>query len=796
MIRKSLLIALLAVFSCTVFAQQVKISGVVVNEKNKPLEDVAVGQLYTPNGTATTHQGEYTLQATAGDSVKILFSLVGYQPMQVIVAKLSGDYRLNVVLRENDNELGTIIIDGRRKQTDTFLRLSKTDTDLLPSSSGGSIETLVATLAGVSSTSELSSQYAVRGGNFDENMVYINGIEIFRPLLVRTGQQEGLSFINPDMVEAVGFSTGGYGAEYSDKSSSVLDIRYKRPKEFEATVGASLLGGNVSIGNSTKRFSQITGIRYKTNEHIVKKSDTDAEYNPAYWDGQTYMTYKLTSDWEVSFLGHYAYNSYKFRPKSRETKFGTLSDTRHFKVYFNGWERDKFVNYQGALTLNGRVSDHVTIGFTGGLFSSDERERYDIQGNYRLTALDDETGEMLGVGSYMEHARNKLITDVYNASHFGTFASGNHLLKWGITYQKEQVSDKIKEWEMRDSTGYSLPHNEGIVSVYRNLKSNNKLNSSRYSGYLQDNFVVDASIGRFILNAGVRASYWDFNKEFLFSPRASVSFIPEATDRFIARFATGIYYQSSFYKEVQQIVNMSGTNTVVLNEDIKSPRSIHFVLGGDYYFKAQGRSFKFTAEAYYKHLSRLIPYTVNNVKIVYEGANVGDGYTVGLDTRLYGEFIPGTDSWISFSLMKSEQDIRGRKVPLPTDQRYNLSVFFQDYMPGYERLRMSVLGFFSDGLPVTAPYKGLDSGYFRSSAYKRVDIGLSWLLLGEDFPVRKKSSVAGAFKNVWIGLDVFNIFDMKNVNTYYWITDVYNYQYGIPNYMTGRQLNVKLRAEF
>lgn len=783
---------------CTLPAlgQQVKISGIVVDEKNKPLANVAIGQLNTSNGTYSDDKGTYILMAAAEDSTKIMFSLVGYQPTQIIIDKLRTNQQLNIILKPNINELGTIIIDGNRKQTNTFQQVPVSGVNLLPSSSGGSIETLIATLAGVSTTNELSSQYTVRGGNFDENLVYINGVEIFRPLLVRTGQQEGLSFINPDMVENVGFSTGGYSTEYSDKSSSVLDIKYKRPKQFEAAAGGSLLGGNVYVGSSTERLSQITGIRYKTNRSLVKKSDTDAEFNPSFWDGQTNIVYKLSSDWNVSFLGHYAYNSYKFTPKSRETKFGTLANPYTYKVYFNGWEKDKFVNYQGALSINGKITERLSVALSGGLFSSDERERYDIEGNYRLTALGNENGEMLGVGTYLEHARNKLITDVYNLSHTGNLNLDKHQLKWGFTYQKEKVRDRTKEWEIRDSTGYSLPHEEGIVSVYRNLKSKNKLNSSRYSGYLQDNYLIESSAGTFILNAGVRASYWDFNKEFLVSPRGSIAFIPAANDKFTFRFASGLYYQAPFYKEIQQIVDVNGNNTIKLNDNIKSPKSIHFVVGGDYYFKAKSLPFKLTTEMYYKKLSRIIPYTINNVKIQYEGSNEGEGYIMGIDTRLYGEFIPGTDSWVSFSLMKTEQDIHGKKVPMPNDQRYILSVFFQDYMPGYERFSMSVLGFFSQGLPTTAPYKGLESGHFRSSAYKRVDLGLSWQLLGEDFSIRKRSSFAGSFRNIWLGADIFNLFDMKNVNTYYWITDVYNHQYAVPNYMTGRQLNIKLRAEF
>lgn len=778
------------------FAQQVRVFGTVFNEYKQPLTGVTISQIDIQNKVNTNDKGTYSLPVFITPSVKICFSAIGYSSREIVINNLTKNYELNIVLKDSVQNLAPIIVDANKKQITTLEQLNTSGSKFLPSSSGGNIETMIATLAGVSSTSELSSQYSVRGGNFDENLVYVNGIEIYRPLLVRNGQQEGLSFINPDMVSNVGFSSGGYGAEYGDKYSSVLDIQYKKPKSFEAAMEASLLGGSLYAGTSTRRFSQITGLRYKTNRSLLKKSDMKAEFAPSFTDAQTYLTYKLASEWEMSFLVNYAYNSYKFTPKTRETKFGTLDRPKTYKVYFNGWERDKYVNYHAAFTLKGKITERFNIGFTGATFSSDERERYDIEGSYRLTDLDEENGGLMtGVGSYMEHARNKLEADIYSFTHFANFNLNKHQIKWGITYQKEEIKDKIKEWEMRDSAGYNLPNNE-YISVFSNLKSDNKLNSSRYSGYAQDKFIFESSQGAFIINAGIRFSYWDFNKELLISPRGSIAFVPSNNDNLTFRFATGIYHQAPFYKEIQKIESTGGNNSTILNSNIKSPKAIHFVLGGDYYFKTNNLPFKLTSEIYYKRLSDVIPYTVNNVKIRYSGENLAKGYMVGFDMKLYGEFIPGTDSWISFSLMKTEQDIQGKKTPLPTDQRYNLSVYFQDYMPGYERFRMSVLGFFSQGVPVTAPYKGLEDGYFRSSAYKRVDIGLSWLALGENFAIRNQSAFFGAFRNIWLGLDIFNLFDMKNVNTYYWISDAYNYQYAVPNYMTGRQFNIKLRAEF
>jgi len=805
MIQKGILTLLFTLISLSIFAQRVTVSGTVTDQYGKTISNATVRQGNSSNGVYTNNSGKYNLKIPKGRPAKIIFSCIGYVTIEQSV-NYSTNTELNIILHEDANILDSVRIEGQRRQTNTFEKVEdiRSRTRFLPNASGGAVESLISTFGGVSTTNELSSQYSVRGGNFDENIIYVNGMEIYRPLLVRSGQQEGLSFINPNMVQSVNFSTGGYGAEYGDKMSSVLDILYKTPTSFEAAVEGSLLGGSAYIGNSTGRFSQMTGIRYKTNESLLSTTDTEAEYNPSFLDIQSYITFALSSKWNISFLGNVSNNLYKFTPESRETKFGTLSNVRNFKVYFNGWEKDKFLTYHGALSLKGNINDKLELGIMGAAFSSDEYERYDITGEYTLTENYDgsgngkESGEegLLGIGSYHEHARNKLDANIYTVSHFGSLRLDKHHLKWGLAFQKEDVKDKIKEWVMRDSAGYSLPHGGQTVNVYANLKSDNKTNTSRYSGYIQDTYRFNTGIGLFILNAGARVSYWSFNEEFLVSPRGSLAFIPEGADKFTFRLASGIYYQSPFYKEMQRITNIGGNNIMELNKNIKSQKSIHFLLGGDLYFKAVDRPFKFSTEAYYKKLSDLIPYTVNNVKIRYTGENQAKGYTMGLDMKLYGEFVEGVDSWISFSLMKTQQDINGIKTPLPTDQRYILSAYFQDYMPGYERLRMVLIGSFSQGLPMTAPYEGLEKGYFRPPAYKRIDLGFSWQILGEDFAIRNRSSFCKAFKNVWLGLDLFNVFDINNTNTYYWISDAYNNQYAVPNYLTGRQLNVKLIAEF
>lgn len=803
MIKKIILLLTIFLSSFT-YAQQVKIAGKVYDSRKQPLENVSVSQDNSRNGVITDAKGEYSLSVISKDSVKVIFSLLGYNQHQYILPRLEKDIELDIVLEEDSRDLNVVTVEGKRTVTTIIENIDYLATKRT-SSPWGSLESLLVTMGGVSTNNELSSQYSVRGGNFDENIVYVNGLEIYRPLLVRSAQQEGLSFINPNMIKSVGFSAGGYSAEYGDKMSSVLDITYRKPEKFEGSASASFLGGDIHVGNSIGRFSQITGIRYKTIRSLMNTTDTKAEYDPSFFDIQSFMTYDLSSKWEINFLGNYSHNLYKYTPRTRSTSFGTLDMLRNFTVYFDGQEKDKFLTYQAALTLKGKINDNLNIGITGSTFASDEQERYDIEGRYLLKEFDGTGNEVtdgssvLGVGTYMEHARNKVESEVYTFTHFGDFKIANHLLKWGLTYQRENIKDKIKEWEMRDSAGYSLPNTGIDVNMYSNLKSDNRINSSRFSGFLQDTYRLKTEKGLFILNAGLRASYWTFNEEFIFSPRGALAFVPDGMDNFSIRLAGGVYYQAPFYKEFQRIVNVDGNNLIELNKDIKSQKSVHIVLGSDYYFRGRDEStppFKLSGELYYKKMSDLIPYTVNNVKIRYSGENSAKGYAMGLDLKLYGEFIPGADSWISFGLMKTQQDIEGVKVPLPTDQRYNFALFFQDYFPGYERLRMSLRGLLSHGLPVSAPYKGYENGYFRTPAYKRVDIGFSWQILGENFSIRNRNSFCKAFKNIWLGLDVFNIFDMQNTNTYYWVSDVYNQQYAVPNFLTGRQLNVKLMAEF
>ncbi len=782
---------------------RVKLTGRVYDSDNQPIELATVRVAGTTMGTMTDLKGEYQLSIPAGDSIVVIYSCLGYREERRQLLNLTKDVSLSVRLNKNAKMLNEVVVATHRRQTSTLQTIDTKDLKLMPDATGGSIEAMLTTFAGVNSSNELSSQYSVRGGNFDENIVYINGIEVYRPLTVRSGQQEGLSIINPDMVGAVGFSSGGFSAEYGDKMSSVLDIIYKHPEAFEGSVSASFLGTTASVGQSTKKFSQLHGVRYKTNSTLLSSLDTKGEYEPSFFDYQTYLTYKFAPKWEASLLGNISINNYKFTPHERNTSFGTATDAKQFKVYFDGYEKDKFETYFGAFSLNFFPDKYTQWALMTSAFVTNELVTYDIAGQYWLDDLaNSEDGEStenkgaLGVGTYHEHARNRLRASVVATSLKGATKLGQNELKWGLTHQYEKIHDRVREWEMRDSAGYSLPHTGQSVEMIYNLFSRQDMESHRLSAYLQDTYRLRTLWGRFIFTGGLRASYWGFNKETLISPRASISFIPAANEQITTRLAGGLYYQAPFYKELRDTVCDAANNYVVqLNRNIKSQRSIHVVLGGDYSFRALDRPFKFTAELYYKKLDHLIPYEVDNLRVWYSGQNEAKGYAAGLDMKLFGQFVPGVDSWLTFSLMKTQEEINGVKLPRPTDQRYSVGLYFQDYVPRFPKYKFSLRAIFADGLPVGSPRKGRQAGYFRAPAYKRVDIGASRILVGGEDKLLQKG-VLRHLKSVWIGIDVFNLFDISNVNSYYWVTDITNAQYAVPNYLTRRQINLRLSIDF
>lgn len=797
------IILLFSLISAIGFGANVNLRGKIVDEANKPLEFVNVRIAGTALGTSSGLNGDYKLSFPANDTVVVVFSSIGYVEEKRTLIKPSGDLTINMRMRENSKVLGEVEVTEIKKQTGAMQTIDATDYRIAADASGGSIESMLTTMAGVNSSNELSSQYSVRGGSYDENSVYINGIEVYRPLLVSSGQQEGLSVINPDMVGAIGFSTGGFTAEYADKMSSALDITYRQPQAFEGSVSASLMGGSLSIGQSTKHFSQLHGIRYKRNSSLLSSMETKGEYDPNYFDYQTNMVWTLSPKWKMSFLGNIAVNNYKFTPTTRETNFGTAEDAKRFKVYFDGHEKDKFETYFGAYTLSYAPAKHTLLSMILSGFLSNELVTYDISGEYWLdqagTSGEGGIGGELGVGRYHEHARNRLKASVFSWTLKGntSLASGKHTLGYGLTLKHEKIMDRTREWELRDSAGFSLPVSPDALKMVYNLSSYNDLSSTRMSAYVQDNIRFNTSLGYITANAGVRMSYWSFNKEFLVSPRIHIGFVPERNNRWAFRFATGLYYQSPFFKEFRMpVTDENGNSIIKFNEDIKSQRSIHFILGSDYTFRAFNRPFKLTGELYYKALGNLVPYEIDNLKVNYTGENQSSGMTAGIDFKLFGQFVPGSDSWVSFSLMKTQENLNGVKVPRPTDQRYSFALYFTDYFPKFPKLKFSLRGIFSDGLPATAPQSSRDKGYFRTPPYKRVDVGLYYGLLTPRKDGEPREGFWRHFKSIWLGVDVFNLLDISNVSSYYWVTDVNDIQYAVPNYLTRRQFNVKLTVDF
>lgn len=789
------------IFSLTSYAENVKIAGRVIDSEDNPIEFGTVRIARTAIGTNTNLKGYYTLQVAEQDTIEIIFSCIGFKTVQHKLINPKGDLTLNVRLYPLSVDLKEFEVIGFRNNINGMQSFDTESFKLSPDVSGGSVEAMITTMPGVNSSNEMSSQYSVRGGSFDENSVYINGMEIYRPQLVRSGQQEGLSIINPDMVGNIKFSSGGYPARYSDKMSSALDITYRDPESLEGAVTASMMGASVMFGQSSGKFSQLHGARFRKNNSLLATQDTKGEYDPTYFDYQTNMTYKPNDHWRINVMGNISLNHFNFTPADRETTFGTSEDAKSFRVYFDGSERDKFETYLGSLNINFRPNNAHSFMLGVGGFLSNELVSYDISGEYWLdqagTSGAEGIGGELGVGKYMEHSRNRLKVSVLQLSLRGESRVKINNFTYGIGYQRENFRDRTKEWEWRDSAGYSLPHlPDGLHLVY-NLSSHNDASINRMSAFIEDALYFDTPLAYLTLNGGVRFSYNDFNKEFLVSPRINLTIKPARIHDVQFHIGTGLYYQSPFYKEYRTtIVDPFGNSYIDLNRDIKSPQSFQIIFGTDYSFRAMNRPFKLSGELYYKNMTRLISYEYDNLKVVYSGKNDSKGYSMGLDLKLYGQFVEGSDSWISFSLMKTQQTLNGKKVPIPTDQRYALSLFFTDYLPKFPKLKFSLKGVLSDGLTMTPPHTSRDKTYFRAPAYKRLDIGVSWQFIGAptDKPITKK--FWKNFKSLVLGVDVFNLLDITNVSSYYWVTDVNNIQYAVPNYLTRRQFNVRLSMEF
>ena len=782
-LERYLLMTVGLMMSIMAHADGFTLKGKVVDEDSRPLELVTVSCLQQGKVTMTNLKGEFSIELQSADSVEVRFSMVGYGVRKRVFRSPKRKLTVQIVMHPME-ALQEITVTERRRQTSQTEQLDTKDLRQTPSVTGNAVEELIQQQAGVSTHNELSTQYNVRGGSFDENSVYINGIEVYRPLLISSGNQEGLSVINPDMVEKIGFSTGGFDAKYGDKMSSALDITYRKVQKFEASVTASLLGASGYLGVGNKRFSMTHGIRYKTNRYLLGSLENTGEYKPNFIDYQTYISYHPNKRWTIDAIGYISENHYNFKPVDRETSFGTLADVKSFKVYFDGQEKDVFRTLFGTIGITRHFSKDTNIKLQTSAFHTKESERYDIMGQYWLD--DSQSSENLGVGTYMEHARDYLTADVMSLKLTGNHRTSHHNFEAGVTFKWEHIKEQSGEYEMRDSSGYSIPHSAGRLDMIYTLRAQNDIRSQRIEAYLQDTYRFSSGDTYYTLNYGVRLANWSFNKETIVSPRASLAIVPAFNQDITFRLATGIYYQAPFYKEMRDTITRNGLTTALLNEKIKSQRSIQVIGAIDYRFKMLHRPFKFSAEGYYKALSNLIPYNVQNLKITYVGENLTSGYAAGLDLKLYGEFVPGTDSWLTFSLMSTRQKFGDTWVSLPTDQRWAVNFHFTDYFPGTERWKMTLKLAYADGLPFGAPHQGLEEHTFRAPAYKRADIGMSYRIVKD----------GKSLKNLWFGVDCLNLFGISNVSSYYWVTDVSNRQWAVPNYLTGRQINISITADF
>ena len=801
--QKLFIMTICLIATLKMMAQEFTLQGRVTDDDNNPVELATVSVASQGKVAFTSLRGEFSMHLHSADSVAVKFSMIGYKTKVRVLRRPRGKQTLQVILHADATMLGDVNVTGEKIQSDQTQEIKVKDIRMAPSANGNGVEGIIQQQAGVSTHSELSSQYNVRGGAFDENSVYINNVEIYRPFLVRSGQQEGLSVINPYMVDKIGFSTGGYGAKYGDKMSSALDITYKTLKAkgkkpvVEGSLAASLLGTDAYIGIGTRKLSWLNSVRYKTTSYLLGSLETKGEYKPQYLDYQTYLSYQPNKRWKIDFIGYISDNHYNFEPSDRETSFGTMENVKSFRVYFDGQEKDRFLTYFGTLGITRHITPNTSLSLLGSAFHTKEQEKYDIQGQYWLDQT--ETSENLGVGTYFEHARNYLTARVMSAKLMLRHKVQKHNVEAAVTLKREHIEENSIEYEMRDSAGYSVPHTGKDLYMIYSMKARNKLNANRIEAYMQDTYRFSGGTAdstgngqtHYTLNYGVRMSHWNFNRETILSPRVSLAIIPANHENTTFRLAAGLYYQAPFFKELRDTTTVNGVTVASLNEKIKSQRSIHFIAGYDYRFRMNNQRFRFSAEAYYKALANLVPYSVSNVKVVYYGQNECSGHAAGLDFKLYGEFVPGTDSWLSLSLMDTRMNLGGKSIPLPTDQRYAVNLFFTDYFPGSKKWRMSLKLAFADGLPFSAPHKELETNSFRATAYRRADIGMSYQLL--DNSRREKKTF---LKNVTLGVDCLNLFGIDNVNSYYWVTDVTSQQYAVPNYLTGRQLNARVLLEF
>lgn len=844
------LIAVLVV-SFSGYAQNTTtISGTILNTKGEPIELVNIGVLGTTIGTSTDSKGYFSIEVAKNDTLIIKVSHIAYQAVEKkVVANGAIGTQLNFTLISKTTTFSQFVVEDEGTRRTTMTRIDPNMNTQIPGPSGSIERLLAAQSLGVSFTSELSSQYNVRGGNFDENLVYVNGIEVYRPFLVRSGQQEGLSFVNSDLTASVLFSSGGFDAKYGDKMSSVLDIKYKEPMKSEGAVSLSLQGFNAYVADASKdyRFKQIHGFRYRTNRYILSSLDTDGDYRPAFFDYQTYLSLQLNPEWDIAFLGNLSSNSYQFVPTTRTSQFGTLNMPLQLTVFFDGQEINKYETYFGAFSATYHPRKNISHKFTTSIFRTQESETFDIEGAYRLSELENDLSKeefgnpafTLGVGGFLNHARNYLDAIVTNIEYKGALNENENALLWGLKLQYEDIQDKLNEWSMLDSAGFSVPQSgmgfafdtaTGLITpvsfrddlpLYSVVKSTNTVQNGRAMGYVQKNMEWIRDTNKLSISAGIRFNYWTFSNKITVSPRINGSWKPNWEKDILFRAAWGYYHQPPFYREYR---DFKGN----LNNTLTAQRSEHFVLGMDMNFTAWGRPFKFVTELYYKRLTNLVPYEIDNVRLRYYAKNNAKGYAYGLDFKVNGEFVKGVDSWLSVSIMNTQEDLIDdfyryylnaaedtiRKgytadqvatdsitiypgyIPRPTDQRVRVGLFFQDYIPGNKYLKMNLNFLFNSGLPFGPPTYDRFTDTLRIPAYLRVDIGFSAVLLKEGRKLKHESSPSRFIKSAWASLEVFNLLQRNNTISYDWIPDVNGNRYGVPNYLTSRQLNLRFIFRF
>ena len=818
-IKTNLLKLLTFLLPLFALAQTASVNGVILSEGEFPLQAVNIKTETT--GTSTNENGFYKLTVPSNTDVTIVYSHVSHKNVTVTVNLKNGEvFEFNPILKTDVDQIETIVINGRkRKDVQGIITIDPKTLTKIPGAQAG-VENLLKTLPGVSGNNELSTQYSVRGGNFDENLVYVNGIEVYRPFLVRSGQQEGLSFINSDLVQNVDFSAGGFQAKYGDKLSSVLDITYKRPREFEVAADLSLLGGSVAVGTASKdsKFTSITGLRYRDNSLLVNAKETETNFNPVFVDAQTYLTYRISDKLELSFLGNASLNRYNYQPQTRQTNFGTLDNPLALLVFYQGQERDSYQTLFGALQADFQLNEHVNLGLVASTYHTTEEEHFDILAQYRLGEVnsnigDEDLGEVEfseGIGGQLNHGRNDLDALITTIEHKGTANIEDNEIKWSVKYTNEDIRDRLIEWEVIDSAGFSInpPASGGFnqepyepdtfpITAFQNIQARNNTQINRIQAYLQwskRSTLGDADVW---YNAGVRAHNWQVkdgnvtgDNQIVISPRAQFAIKPNWEKDMLFRVSGGLYYQPPFYRELRD-----ATGTVQPN--VKAQKSIHLVLGNDYSFKMWNRPFKLTTEAYYKNLSDVNPYTVENVRIRYQADNNATAYAYGLDIRLNGQFVPGTESWFSFGYLKTEENIDNRgNIARPTDQRLKFAALFQDYVPNLPNFKMYLNLVYNTGLPGGSPsYADKYQYQSRLPDYKRADIGFQFVVV--DAKKQFQSGWKKPFKELSFGFEIFNVFDVQNSITNTWVRDVYSKrQYTIPNYLTPRVFNVRTTMKF